>query len=105
MPPPQNWNPQVFPQLLCQQLKPYQLNPLPGITYHNMPGQQAIAVDMNPGYEVNPYDNMNGQHQMGDQYNNNGDQPPGQPYYVPDVNQYNNYQPVYIHDDNATYGK
>ena len=48
MPVPPNWNPQGFPKLLVQNMKPYLYNPLPQLPFLNMPGNQNIIIQTNP---------------------------------------------------------
>lgn len=56
IPPPPNWNPQLFPKIVWNELKPFVYSPLPQIPYLNMPGQQNI-VNQNQNqdlYQMNP---------------------------------------------------
>ena len=39
LPKPAVWNPITFPLQVLDNMKPYVLNPLPQIPYHNRPGQ------------------------------------------------------------------
>lgn len=48
MPPPQNWNPQIFPKIICHNMKPYMYNPLAQLQYLNMPGSNNIVMN---GYD------------------------------------------------------
>lgn len=47
LPPPPNWNPQVYPKINFTNLKPYIYNPLPQISYLNMPGNNHIVLGGN----------------------------------------------------------
>ena len=59
MPPPQNWNPKLFPKVTCTNMKPYVYSPLPQIQFLNMPGSNNVVINtmeqaeptMNYGYE------------------------------------------------------
>lgn len=45
--PPSVWNPKVYPQVLCENLKPYSYLPLPQIPFLNMPGQTVVKTNLN----------------------------------------------------------
>ena len=132
---PQVWNPQVFPPFVFEKMKPFVLNPMAQIPYHNQAGQvvaqqptlmtepsdyyqqaNLTQADLNPNQnygmyngqqqyngemqqyngmqqqqqqyngEMQPYNEMQQQQQQQQQYNGN---------YVPDINQFINYVPVY----------
>ena len=55
--PPKNWNPTQFPQMICQNMKPFILTPLRQIPARNMPGEgmgpPAIS-NMNGGFLPQP---------------------------------------------------
>lgn len=89
MPPPANWSPQVFPKIICHNMKPYMYNPLQQIQYLNMPGNNNIVMNMNEVTEANFSANM------GYQLNND--------FKMPAIdNQYMNYNPVYYNQEMFT---
>lgn len=90
MPPPQNWYPQVYPVITCQNMKPYVYTPLPQIPFLNMPGNQNIIINTNPNTQGYP-----------DIYQ--GYQMPTNDF-GPQINQalYTNYQPTYYGSDMFT---
>lgn len=59
---PNNFYPQEFPLVVCQQMAPYVYSPLPQIRYLNMPGQnQEAYVNVPNNYinyqpQFNPYE-------------------------------------------------
>ena len=99
-------------------MKPYALNPMPQIPFHNMPG--ATNVVQNQMYEGQNYNNMDGGYPpMNQGYGNgydNTQQPiqdgqegqggyggQGQPYVnIPNIDQYSHYKPTY--NDYNPYG-
>ncbi len=47
IPLPQNWNPEVFPQVICTNMKPYIYSPLPLLEYLNMPENKNAILNKN----------------------------------------------------------
>ena len=87
MPPPQNWNPKVFPKVICTNMKPYAYSPLPQLQYLNMPGNNNVVLNMNQNTEINPLTSYGYQQATND--------------FKPPVmeNQYQNYNPVFYNQD------
>lgn len=44
VPKPANWNPIVAPVVLCNQMMPFVLSPMPQIPFHNMPDSNTTFV-------------------------------------------------------------
>ena len=44
--PPTNWSPQVYPKVLCQNMKPYAYVPMSLIPFLNMPGENNVRTNL-----------------------------------------------------------
>ncbi len=70
IPPPPNWNPQLFPKIVWNELKPFVYSPLPQIPYLNMPGQQNI-INQNQNQDYGQMNQMNQNQNQTEAYFNN----------------------------------
>ena len=117
--PTPNWSPQTFPQVVCEQMRPYLYSPMPQILYHNMPGQTMVIPAMtsgsmdniqaygNEGYDSSQnYKQGYGQEGQGYGQGQGQGQGYGQGYVAPDVELYNQYQPQFFANiDLSVYNK
>lgn len=86
LPPPSVWNPKVYPQVLCENMKPYIYSPLPQIPFLNMPGDTTVKTNLNFDKQMNEMQ-RNVSYQLGKEI-------------IFDKNISYNYQPQFYGQDN-----